>query len=423
MPRLYRTPVTWLIYLQLGLYAYFLYGFGPVVALLRDEQGVSNAQASLHSTAMAVGVVLGGAAFAGLSRRFGRSRLMWGSLGGIGLGVSGFVALPSRYPSTLSLTLIVAFFGCLVINGVVVSLTQLHGPAGSAAISEANALAVGAGMAAPLVIGLGVGLGLTWRAGVGVLIGLIAIVALVAWRGRIVLPSHVSAPARASVRLPLGTAYWLAWTMMVMTGAIEIVLSLWSAIVLRERVAMSAGAAAAAVSAILLGMLIGRAGGARLALRYRPIPLYFSALAVSLAGFAAFWLAQSPVPAVAGLLIVGLGNGMHYPLAIALALRVAPEQPDRAAGIASYGMGVSFGVGPFVLGLLADEVGTHSALLLVPAFLAVAAALAWWLRGSIRPPQVGDRPAQVAQQVPQQGQREPDHIAVVALDPLDKRAA
>ena len=64
VPRLTRDRTTWLIYAQLGLWGFFLYGFGPVVPLLRDEQGTSAAVASLHSTAIAVGALLGGALFA-----------------------------------------------------------------------------------------------------------------------------------------------------------------------------------------------------------------------------------------------------------------------------------------------------------------------------------------------------------------------
>lgn len=483
MPRLQRTPATWLIYIQLGLYTYFLYGFGPMVAVLRDEQGVSNALASLHSTGLAVGAVFGGAAFAGLSQRFGRPRLMWGCVFGMAAGLLLFIVLPGLYPVTLALTIVVSFFGISIINAVVVSLTQLHGPAGPAAISEANAMAVFTGLISPLVLGLSMSIGFGWRGNLGVLIGMIAIVTLIALRRRLPwrLRSRVAPPADHSTRdsslpgdaqvgppgqmvdhgqgstapamhggslpgdaqieqsgqtaghrqspvpqathdgpvssdtgierpeqvasrpkrvpkSPLGKAYWLAWTMMVMTGAIEMVLALWSAIVLRERVELTPAAAAAAVSAITGGMLLGRVGGARFALRMRTVPLYFAALAVSMLGFTIFWLAQSPALAITGLLITGLGNGMHYPLAIALALAVAPSQPDRAAGFAAYGMGVSFGVAPFALGVLADEVGAHGALLLVPAFIAVAAALAWWLRASTSAPQLRDRPVEIAEQ-------------------------
>jgi fucose permease len=204
---------------------------------------------------------------------------------------------------------------------------------------------------------------------------------------------------RSKARQALPGAYWLAWTMMVMTGAVEIVLSLWTADVLREEISFTPAAASAAVSAILLGMLVGRAAGARVALRLRPMPLYFAALGLSLLGFVVFWLATTPGLAVAGLIIVGLGNAMHYPLAIAVALAVAPGQADRAAGVASYGMGLSFGVGPLMLGLLADEVGAHAALLLVPVFLAGAAALAWRLSRSADSPKLGDGPAEIVEQM------------------------
>jgi len=53
--RLERDRLTWLTYLQLGCYGYFLYGFGPSLSLLRDEQGTSRAVAGLHGTALAVG--------------------------------------------------------------------------------------------------------------------------------------------------------------------------------------------------------------------------------------------------------------------------------------------------------------------------------------------------------------------------------
>jgi MFS family permease len=382
VPRLVRNPLTWLIYVQLGLYAYFLYGFGPVVGFLKDEQGTSYTLSSLHSTAMAVGAMVGGAFFPRLSAVFGRGRVMWASLAGIALCVLLFVTLPALYPVTLALTAVIAFGGICVVSCVVVSLSQMHGPAGPAAISEANAFAVGAGLAAPLVIGLSVKAGVGWRGGVAVLIGLVLLTALAARLLRITSTARRVETVAVSGKHPLPAAYWLAWTMMVMTGAVEIVLSLWTALVLRERASFSPAAASAAVSAILLGMLVGRTLGARLALRVRPIMLYFAALAISLIGFGLFWLVTAPVPVVAGLFIVGLGNAMHYPLAIALALAIAPGSADRAAGVASYGMGLSFGAGPLLLGMLADRVGAHTALLLVPVFIAVAALLAWRLRSS-----------------------------------------
>jgi fucose permease len=183
----------------------------------------------------------------------------------------------------------------------------------------------------------------------------------------------------------LGRAYWYAWTMMAVTGAVEAGFSLWAADVLRTHAGMSQGAAAQSISAIVAGMFLGRAAGARIALRIPPIPLYLAALATSTVGFVLFWTSGNAMIAVTGLLVLGLGNAMHYPIAIALAMQAAPDQPDRAAASASYSMGLSFGAGPLVLAALADAVGVRAAFLLVPLLLAFAAALAWMLRRALAP--------------------------------------
>lgn len=385
MPRLYRDLVTWLIYVQLGLWGYFNYGFGPIVPLLRDEQGTSNALAGLHSTAIAVGAVIGGALFPVLSRRFGRGAVLWGALAGMAAALLGYVFLPALYPVTLALTAGIAVCGIALVCAVVSALSQVHGPAGPAAISEANAVACAAGLVAPLVIGATVRAGFGWRPGLAVLVLLIVAVAVVAVVKGVRMPAdapQLDVGLDAAARLP--RAYWLAWTMMTVTGSIEVVMSMWTASVLRDEVHLSAGAATATTSAIVGGMFLGRLFGARFALRLPSIPLYFGALAVSAFGFAVFWTADGAVAAVAGLIVLGLGNGMHYPLAISLAIAAAPGQPDRAAGVASYSMALSFGLGPLLLGLVADQVGAHLAFVLIPLLIVAAALLAWRFAASPR---------------------------------------
>ncbi|MEU8000054.1 MFS transporter [Catellatospora sp. NPDC049111] len=418
MPRLSRDLATWLIYLQLGLWGYFNYGFGPIVPLLRAEQGTSAAVAGLHSTAIAVGAVAGGAAYPHLSRRFGRGPVLWACQAVIGAGVLGFVLLPAYFAVTIGLTVVIATAGIAAIGGIVSALAERHGPAGPAAISEANAVACAAGLVAPLIIGAAIRAGWGWRAGLALLVALIALVAVLAKIKGVRIPSGHAAPVVAGTGLavapatadrvaapdagrvatvavdsraavpagngpvrPRGTrlpgAYWLAWGMMTVTGAVEVVLSMWTAEVLRGQVGLSTGAATAVMSAMVGGMFAGRLAGARIALRMSAIPLYFGALALSLAGFIVFWSAGSAVAAVAGLIVVGLGNAMHYPLAISLAVAAAPGQADRAAGVASYSMAVSFGAGPLLLGLVADQVGAHAAFLFIPLLIAGAAYLAW----------------------------------------------
>jgi MFS family permease len=379
VPRLLRTRVTWLIYAQLGLWGYFLYGFGPVVPLLRDEQGTSAAVASLHGTALAVGGLIGGALFPRLARRLGRGRTLWLSLTGAALAAGG-LCLFTPLPATLTFATTAATFGTMVVSGVVAGLTELHGAAGSAAISEANAAAAGMGIVAPLVIGFAVAGGVGWRPGLAAMGGLVAVLALVALALGVRVPrgaSFVGAGgerARRPVALP--RAYWLAWMLAGLAASVEVCLSLWAAAVLRDHAGMTPGAAAAAVASIVGGMFVGRLLGGRVALRVPPVPLLLAAFGVSATGFAVFWLATAGWLAVAGLIVVGVGNAMQYPMAISLAMAASNGQTDRAAGYSNYAVAIGFGVAPVVLGWFADGVGPHVAFLMLPALLAVGAVMA-----------------------------------------------
>ncbi|MFI5843644.1 MFS transporter [Catenuloplanes sp. NPDC051500] len=412
MPRLVRDRTTWLLYVQLGLWGFFLYGFGPVVPLLRDEQGTTAAVAGLHSTALAVGGLLGGALIPQLTRRLGRPRTMWLALGGLALATAMLVSSTSL-PATLTAAALASTAGWTAVSCAVSELTSHHGPVAPTAITEANAAAVGFGMLAPLLIGLSTRLWDTWRPGFATLILLIAATATVTGvRRRPRTPSrHVPDPGAGTspgspaspgpavpsgyavpvgpvaspgsggspgsgvggeAKGPLPRAYWMAWSLLGVTGSIEVCLSLWAADVLRDHAGMSPGGASATVAAIVGGMLAGRLAGARIALRVRPVPLLLAALGVSAAGLVLFW--SSPVGwlAAAGLIVLGLGNAMHYPLVISLAMAGAPGRSDRAAATASYSVAIGFGAAPLLLGWVADQTGPHLAFLLLPALILAA---------------------------------------------------
>jgi MFS family permease len=379
VPRLVHDRVTWLIYAQLGTWGFFLYGFGPVVPLLRDEQGTTTAVASLHSTALAAGGLLGAASFPWLVQRFGRGHILWAGLGGVVVSVLMLCTF-RPFPATLTAAVLVSAFGTWLVCAVNTALSEHHGPVAAAAISEANAVAAGVGILAPIVVGLTVAAGLTWRPGLAVVVVLIALVALASLIFRVRLPAGPALSGGPSGRAPLPRAYWIAWTLMAATASIEVCLSLWAADVLRTHAGMSPGAASAAVASIVAGMFAGRLIGGRIALRIAPAPLLLGALAVSLAGFAVFWTSPVGWLAAAGLVVVGLGNALHYPLGVSMALATAGDQPDRGAAYSSYSVAVGFGVAPLVLGWVADGIGPHLAFLLLPAFIGVAALLVTRLR-------------------------------------------
>ena len=96
--RLERDRLTWLTYLQLGTYGYFLYGFGPSLSVLRDEQGTSRAVAGLHGTALAVGSLLAALMVARLVGRFGRTSLVWAGMATLCGGSCSTPAAPPWLP-------------------------------------------------------------------------------------------------------------------------------------------------------------------------------------------------------------------------------------------------------------------------------------------------------------------------------------
>lgn len=383
MPRLVRDRLTWVIYAQLALWCYFLYGFGPVAPLLRDELGISRTLASLHGTGFAVGGIVGGAVIPALTRRYGRHRLIWGGLTLVSAATVGMFTA-HHLALTLTFATLGSFGGSLLVNGVVAALTEHHGTAGPAAISEANAAAATVGLVAPLIVGLAYSVGLGWRVGLVLVIVPTALLAVFAGV-RAPEPLARTVPdGQGSRRLP-GT-YWLAATSLFATGSVEVCLTLWGSDVLRAHAGVSAGVATAAVSTLIAGMVTGRIIGGRLLLRFRPTRMLLAALGVSAAGFALFWAATVPWPAMVGLFVCGLGVGLHYPLGIGLALAHSDGQPDLAAARASFAVGISFAVAPFALGALADAVGPHTAFLLVPVFLLLSAVVVTRLERVTRPP-------------------------------------
>jgi fucose permease len=137
--------------------------------------------------------------------------------------------------------------------------------------------------------------------------------------------------------------------------------------------------ATAALSAVIGGMCLGRLVGSLLLQRIAAPQALLGALSVSALGFAVFWFAPTAWLAFVGLVILGLGNALHFPLGIALVVAHSGGQPDLAVSRSAYATALAFAVSPFALGVVADRVGPHLAFLLVPLFLAGAATAAWQL--------------------------------------------
>jgi predicted MFS family arabinose efflux permease len=376
-PAVVRDRATWLAYFQIGLFGYFLYAFGPSIALLRDDHGYTRTVASLHGTAMALGAVVVGLLAVHVVRRTGRGLFL--RMGSVTLAAglllyTGFSPLP--------LTLLGAFVasggGTMIMVGVNAFLPDHHGPAGPRAMSEAHGLGATMGLLGPLAVGLGVALGWGWR--VGLLVTIVGLLALELVRGNHLVEfdgthGHPDDEPGHAPRGPLTRRFWIAMAVFGMCAGTEFCLTLWGSDLLRDRAGLGSAAAAAALVTIVGGMAVGRVGGAPLVSRYDPDHVLVATMGLTVVGFTIAWFSAAPVPMLLGFAVTGLGLGLQSPLAIGRAVIAADGQADRGAGLTSVAAGLASGIAPFVLAAVADHVGVRIAFLIVPALMAVGILL------------------------------------------------
>lgn len=366
-----RDRVTWLVHWQLALWGYFLFGFEPVVPLLRSQFGLTRAVAGLHGSAIALGSIVAGLAYPRLCARYGRRRTGWFGLTGM---CAGLVVLCSGPHVALTLTgaLLAGGFGTLLVAGSAAILSDNHGPRGVAAITETNAVCAGAGLLGPLAVGAAVAAGVGWRVALALLLVPAAIFAV--RHSATAVPDGAPPPAAAGPRRDrLPRAYWIAWSVVVAVEGVEFSMTFWAADLLRTRAGLSAGAATAAAGAIVGGMFLGRLLGTVLTLRQHIDGLLLGSLGLAGIGFALFWVSVTPAAAIAALILAGTGMALHYPLAVSRAVAVSGGRADAASGRIAVGTGCAGMLAPPLLGALGDAAGLHRAFLVVPGLLALAA--------------------------------------------------
>jgi fucose permease len=363
------------------MWGWFLYSFGPVVPLLRQEQGTSRAVAGLHGTALAAGSLLSAAVTLPLVRRLGRRRVMLVACAVVTIGLAILVTGPGP-AVTVPAMLVVGLGGALGLNAVNPVLSDHHGDLGAGAIGEANAVASTAGVVAPLGVGLAVALGLTWRGATLLTIPLLVVASVLLVKAPAVPAFAPTVSTQEGAHGPPPRAFWLAWGVMIACVGTEFCCTFWSADQLRTHVGLGAGPASAAVSALLVGMAIGRFSSVPLTARWSVDRLLIIAITLALAGWALMWTATSIVVALLGLGLLGLGLALQFPLSLVRTMNESGGRPDTANALASIGTGLASGIAPFALGALADQVGAHDGFLLVPALLASAAVLLWLARAA-----------------------------------------
>jgi fucose permease len=364
-----RDALTWYSYLLLGYFTYVVSIQGNILPFLRDELDLSYRAVSLHTSAIALGIILVGLLGERAIRGLGRRPMLIAAT----LGSAAAALLLTLAPAILvsvGACFLFGAIGAFIPAMVPAILSDLHGPRREIAFAESNAVACLFATAAPVLTGLAVWLGLGWRA--AVLAGASAGVAIVLGFAR--LPVPASGESREAGAAPLPFAFWCYWTLLAMSVAVEFASLLWAPAYLERVLGLEAGAAAVAAAAFFAGMLIGRVAGAGL---FRIVPirrLFLAAVLTLFAGFALYWGASMPAIAVAGLFVVGLGTALLFPLALSFAIAAAGPAAERAAARVMLGPGLAILLGPPLLGAIADGAGLRSALLMTPVFMALGVA-------------------------------------------------
>lgn len=373
-----RDRTTLLAYAQLGLLGWFVYAFGASLTLLRDDEGLTRTAASLLSIALAAGGTLGSFLAASIVRRWGRGAMLRAGALAIAIGTLLYIS-----DGPLWLVATGPFIGSLGASfcavGVSAYLEARQGAAADASLAEANLVASSASLIGILAVGVAATTILGWR--LGLLLLVFVAIALEVLRGRTVEAFNVGTDmeSRADApRLP-GLVWWAVVTLILLTS-VEITLLQWGPDLLRERGGLEAGSASATIAAIVVGMIIGRLVGSRLVERVSSELVFGGSILFAAAAFVYTWLVTGAVPLIIGLVLIGVGIGMHFPLGIGRAMRASAGQPDRAAGWTSAGIGIMSGIAPFALAALADSWGVHNAFAVMLLFFAASFALLLWKR-------------------------------------------
>ena len=370
-----RSRFTWVTYILLCFYGYFLNILGPITPFLRDELNLSYTISSLHFTAFAVGMLVTGLTGDFLIQRAGRARSLW--IGAAGMSLGTVLLVLGRNPVlTIGATFIMGCIGSLILIVVPAALSDEHQEKSAVAITEANLLSSLVNAVAPLLVGWFAYTQFGWR--LALVLGALSLVILFAILGKSTAPQALKSDLNLNgSRLPF--LYWVYWFALVMAVSIEFCMIFWSADYLENVLGLVKANAAQAVSLFMAGMIGGRFAVSRLAHTLSSRKMVLGSILIAAAGFLLFWTTSIPWIGMAGLAITGLGVASLYPLIISMAITASGGNTVQASTRATLASWTAILALPLILGRLADLMGIRQAfgvvgVLLIAVMLIVLAA-------------------------------------------------
>jgi MFS family permease len=347
-------------YVNQAAVSYSFYVVGAATAFIAVALALSDTQAGLHSSAMAVGMIVAGSAGERFDGRLGARRAHYLAMGLLAASLVALAVAPALLVS------LVASLGIGLGAGAMFGhVNQTLGAGGGATarvrLTRSAFVAKASQLMAPVAIGLGIMAGFDWQFVVVPVLALVGVLFL--WTR--------AAGSEATVHVELGRlpwAYWLPWILTVAVIALEFFVVVWGGTLVGARTGASLADATLTISAFIAGMIAGRAVMSVRAMGgLDPMLVIRSGIVVTFVAVLVMWMSGDYLISAAGMLVAGFGIGILYPPCASIALAAAPDRPTAASARLTLAAGLAILVAPLLLGVVADVTDIASAWLLVPA--------------------------------------------------------
>lgn len=369
-PTAWRGAETVRLYAAYMIGAFAINGMGSILLPLQVELGVGRPQVSIYplmysSALMVVGLV-GSRILKGVPRR----ALM---ITALSLSFTGatLVGIPNQIVIGIG-AVTMGLGGALFTLITPLRLAEIHGARSGRAFTEANALSSLGTVLAPILVGVALSIGVGWRVGYQVPMAALAGTLLFLQLRN----SDGGASSRGTEKVQHGTplpllAILRRWVDIPLAVLTEFSLVFWAASATLDWHGVDQATATLTAAMFLVGMATGRTLGGPLMELYAPRILVLGGSVIGMVGFFTFWLAPHHIVGAVGLFIAGLGVAILYPASQTRLIASDPNARERSAQLGALGIGMSSGLAPVILALLAEQVGMWWAYLVVPTLLSI----------------------------------------------------
>ena len=354
--------LTWTAYLLMACEGYLIYAVGFITPYLRQDLGVPPWAAALPNSAMAIGLLAGGAIARGVNDRIGPRYAVraWA-------GLMALAGILMAIPVSMAPILAGAFAFGISVGGILVHVNSALGvgPRGGTMLTRANVWSVVGALAGPLVLAAAAVSAGWWF---GMLVPVPFLIALMVMLPASPARDRPSVGNEAGARLP--RMYWMTWLFLVLSIGAEFSFVVWGSQVVVARVGITDVEATRLASLYVVGMITSRlALSAGLGHGSRSVVVLRGSAALGVVGAVLTWLAMDPAVAGLGLLLGGVGISAIYPLGAGLAIAHAPGTPVRASARLTAASGIAILSAPLALGLVASAIGVLGAWVIVLGLL------------------------------------------------------